>query len=115
MGLGVFVSEMGRKQQGLWEEEEGKPEVYSANVFYNNISEIAKVRGQGQRQSGEGLGPHLHGSIDFQWDSAPSLAHSTAKCELFLWGTFSYHLLPLNVTAPDPPVLPVPPEAFASC
>ncbi|XP_074181326.1 maestro heat-like repeat-containing protein family member 1 isoform X1 [Rhinolophus sinicus] len=34
---------MGRKQQGLWEEEEGKPEVYSANVFYNNISEIAKA------------------------------------------------------------------------
>ncbi|CAK7299296.1 Maestro heat-like repeat-containing protein family member 1 [Vulpes lagopus] len=32
---------MGRKKQGLWEEE-GKNEVYSANVFYNNTFEIAK-------------------------------------------------------------------------
>lgn len=53
--MGVFVSEMGRKAQGLWEEE-GKHEVYSANVFYNNTFEIAKVRGQDQRQSGESLG-----------------------------------------------------------
>lgn len=44
MGSGVFVSEMGRKKQGLWEEE-GMSEVYSPNVFYNNTFEIAKVRG----------------------------------------------------------------------
>lgn len=43
MGLGIFVSEMGRKKQGLWEEE--KHEIYSANVFYKNTFEIAKVRG----------------------------------------------------------------------
>ncbi|XP_039725071.1 maestro heat-like repeat-containing protein family member 1 isoform X3 [Pteropus medius] len=34
--------QMGRKTQGLWEEE-GKHEVYSANVFYNNTFEIAKA------------------------------------------------------------------------
>nr|KAF6495895.1 hypothetical protein HJG63_010212 [Rousettus aegyptiacus] len=34
--------QMGRKAQGLWEEE-GKHEVYSANVFYNNTFEIAKA------------------------------------------------------------------------
>lgn len=51
MGSGVFVSETGRKKQGLWEEE-GKSEVYSANVFYNNICEIAKVRGQARDKVG---------------------------------------------------------------
>ncbi|GAB5573424.1 maestro heat-like repeat-containing protein family member 1 isoform X2 [Prionailurus iriomotensis] len=34
--------QMQRKKQGLWEEE-GKSEVYSANVFYNNTFEIAKA------------------------------------------------------------------------
>ncbi|KAM5252294.1 maestro heat-like repeat-containing protein family member 1 [Hipposideros larvatus] len=33
--------QMGRKKQGLWEEE--KHEIYSANVFYNNTFEIAKA------------------------------------------------------------------------
>lgn len=50
--MGVFVSEMGRKQQGLWEEEEGKLEVYSATVFYNNTSEIAKVGGRARDRVG---------------------------------------------------------------
>lgn len=52
---GDFFSEMKRKIEGLWEEE-GKNEVYSANLFYNNTFEIAEVRGQDQRQSGESLG-----------------------------------------------------------
>nr|XP_035948345.1 maestro heat-like repeat-containing protein family member 7 [Halichoerus grypus] len=38
----LLQKQMGRKKQGLWEEE-GKTEVYSTNVFYNNISEIAKA------------------------------------------------------------------------
>ncbi|XP_038432352.1 maestro heat-like repeat-containing protein family member 1 isoform X29 [Canis lupus familiaris] len=38
----LLQKQMGRKKQGLWEEE-GKNEVYSANVFYNNTFEIAKA------------------------------------------------------------------------
>ncbi|XP_057560132.1 maestro heat-like repeat-containing protein family member 1 [Hippopotamus amphibius kiboko] len=38
----LLQKQMGRRKQGLWEEE-GKSEVYSANVFYNNTSEIAKA------------------------------------------------------------------------
>ncbi|XP_058138569.1 maestro heat-like repeat-containing protein family member 1 isoform X1 [Dasypus novemcinctus] len=38
----VLQKQMGRKKQGLWEEE-GKSEVYSANVFYNNTFKIAKA------------------------------------------------------------------------
>ncbi|XP_077025782.1 maestro heat-like repeat-containing protein family member 1 isoform X4 [Tamandua tetradactyla] len=38
----LLQKKMGRKKQGLWEEE-GKSEVYSANVFYNNTFEIAKA------------------------------------------------------------------------
>ncbi|XP_045320234.1 uncharacterized protein LOC123590788 isoform X11 [Leopardus geoffroyi] len=38
----LLQKQMQRKKQGLWEEE-GKSEVYSANVFYNNTFEIAKA------------------------------------------------------------------------
>ncbi|XP_047596026.1 maestro heat-like repeat-containing protein family member 1 isoform X4 [Lutra lutra] len=38
----LLQKQTGRKKQGLWEEE-GKSEVYSANVFYNNTFEIAKA------------------------------------------------------------------------
>ncbi|VCX10603.1 unnamed protein product [Gulo gulo] len=38
----LLQKQMRRKKQGLWEEE-GKSEVYSANVFYNNTFEIAKA------------------------------------------------------------------------
>lgn len=88
MGLGVFVSEMGRKQQGLWEEEEGKPEVYSANVFYNNTSEIAKVWGQGQRQSGEGLGPPLHVVLTASGTQPPPFPILPLNVNFFFGGRF---------------------------
>ncbi|XP_037702578.1 maestro heat-like repeat-containing protein family member 1 [Choloepus didactylus] len=38
----LLQKQMGRKKQGLWEEE-GKSEVYSASVFYNNTFKIAKA------------------------------------------------------------------------
>ncbi|KAM9674103.1 maestro heat-like repeat-containing protein family member 1 [Trichechus inunguis] len=38
----LLQKKMGRKKQGLWEEE-GKSKVYSASVFYNNTFEIAKA------------------------------------------------------------------------
>ncbi|XP_077615151.1 maestro heat-like repeat-containing protein family member 1 [Crocuta crocuta] len=38
----LLQKQMGRKKQGLWEEE-GKSDVYSANVFYNNTFEIGKA------------------------------------------------------------------------
>nr|XP_060514711.1 maestro heat-like repeat family member 5 isoform X4 [Panthera onca] len=38
----LLQKQMQRKKQGLWEEE-GKSEVYSAHVFYNNTFEIAKA------------------------------------------------------------------------
>lgn len=62
-GVGIFVSEMKKKKEGLWEEE-GKSEVYSANLFYNNTSEIAKVRGRTRDKAGRARAPHLHNIID---------------------------------------------------
>lgn len=39
----VFVSEMMKKMQGLWKEEDMN-KAYSANLFCNNAFEIAEVR-----------------------------------------------------------------------
>ncbi|XP_045382937.1 maestro heat-like repeat-containing protein family member 7 [Lemur catta] len=38
----LLQKQMGRKKQGLWEEE-GKNEVYSANIFYNNTFKIGEA------------------------------------------------------------------------
>ena len=59
MGWGVFVSEMKKKMQGLWEEE-NLNEVYSANLFYNNAFEIAEVRGAGPEAKWGKLGPLIY-------------------------------------------------------
>ncbi|XP_019516514.1 PREDICTED: uncharacterized protein LOC109392470, partial [Hipposideros armiger] len=50
--------QMGRKKQGLWEEE--KHEIYSANVFYNNTFEIAKERDQVRISATSALGHMLY-------------------------------------------------------
>lgn len=57
--------------QGLWVEEDMN-EVYSANLFYNNTFEIAEVREQDQRQSGESLGLSFTRYYRLlEWDSYP--------------------------------------------